>query len=93
LDRRSQRADPDKRHLADGVKTILHAARQNSATFDSALRVALAAMREGNEPLLKQAVARMLRLEREALKLAKQLNELLERLHAARAEAGTGGRH
>lgn len=66
--------------LSDEVRTLLAASQENIELFRKGLDVAVAAHDAGNVRLVLQAAQRMLFLEREAFKLARMLQRLLERL-------------
>lgn len=77
--------------LTDEVRTALAAAQENIELFRKALDVAVAAHDAGNIRLVLEATQRMLLLEREAVKLARLLQRLLEQLQQSGRSQRVGG--
>lgn len=94
LARSGWRSSPDRHSLDDGVSVLTKRSRQNREYFNELLRIAIAAAKTRNLPLLAEAVAKMMVTERDAVELCDRLERCIQRLeHAQRdRQKPVGGR-
>ena len=88
LARSGWRSDPAKKRLAQDVKALLKAARRNSTLFREALRIAEAGHDAGNITLIREAIRRLVLLERESEAIESELRVLLARLRGVSPPVG-----
>lgn len=74
------RASKSQQAISKQVRTLLAASQENIAQFSRALEIAKAAIQARNTELALQAVQRLLALESDAVRLAKQLDAVLTRI-------------
>ncbi|MCB9848537.1 MAG: hypothetical protein H6814_09000 [Phycisphaeraceae bacterium] len=92
LARRGWRTTRDHSRLPEQLRAVLLACRENGSRFREAVRVAQAGHDANNPALVVEAVDRLIRLEKESVRLTGTLGHALRELAASNQWDDAGGR-